>query len=73
MPGGSANPVPAGTEAASTGRATGMNDGDNRTLGGTARGSKPGEANQATAGSVRPPQSTSADQTSTQGNPDDAS
>jgi hypothetical protein len=73
IPGGPKTPVPPGSAGSDTGRATGMNEGDRRSLGGTAGGSRPGEANQATAGAVRPPQSTSADQTFSQGNPDDAS
>ena len=72
IPGGSKNPVPAGTDAASTAGSIGMSDGASRSPGGPAGGSRPGEANQATAGAVRPPQSTGADQTFSQGNPDDA-
>ena len=72
IPGGSANPIPAGTLAAGSAGTPGMNDGDGRAVGGTAGGLKPGETTQATAGAVRPPQSTSADQTFEQGNPDHA-
>ncbi|MBE7247582.1 MAG: hypothetical protein INR63_21780, partial [Actinomycetospora chiangmaiensis] len=44
MPGGSPDPAPAGTQAAQRAGATGMTDGTGRSPGGTAGGSKPGEA-----------------------------
>ena len=70
IPGGSGSQVSSGTLAAGQAGASGMTDGNGRTLGGTAGGSRPGEATQATPGAVRPPQTIGMDQTSTNGNPE---
>ena len=72
IPGGSGSQVSSGTFADGQAGASGMTDGNARTLGGTAGGSRPGEATQATPGAVRPPQTTGSDQSSTNGSPGDA-
>lgn len=66
------NPASPAIQTASSGGTTGMTEGGDRTVGGLAGGAKPGEADRGTAGAVRPPQTTSADHSFEQGNPDDA-